>query len=265
MNQEQVAVKTPEFVSLNFKLAGLGSRAGAMIIDQLLLTSFNIVTILLLVFVIQADFTAFLTGSALPLAITILLIFIVYWGYFFVCEYFFGGQTLGKKLLGIRVIQDNGHSITLLSSLIRNLLRIIDMLPTAYFVGIVMVFFHSRHKRLGDIVAGTIVVHERQRKNIRKSGSVDKAIEARGLSKESLSVDDWALRSFGMKEWKLLKTYSDRVMQLEQAERIQLSRNLSTALLPKIGLEPNDMTDQEIEDTLLVLYLILKDEWAFEL
>ncbi|WP_164668688.1 RDD family protein [Virgibacillus doumboii] len=265
MNQEQVAVKTPEFVSLNFKLAGLGSRAGAMIIDQLLLTAFNFIMILFIVFVIRSDFTAFLNSSSLPLAISIILIFIVYWGYFFVCEYFFGGKTLGKKLLGIRVIQENGHSITLLSSLIRNLLRIIDMLPTGYFVGIIMVFFHSRHKRLGDIVAGTIVVHERRGKNAKASSSIETEIESRGLTKEILSIDDWALRSFGMTEWKLLKSYSERLLQLEEADRKQLTRKLAMALFPKIGLEAEGLDYQETEDTLLALYLILKDEWEFEL
>ncbi|QKY69266.1 RDD family protein [Lentibacillus sp. CBA3610] len=265
MNQEKVAVKTPEYVSLDFKLAGLGSRAGAMIIDQLLLTIFNIVTILVLVFVIQSDLTAFLGNSTLPLAIAIILIFIVYWGYFFVCEYFFGGKTIGKNILGIRVMQDNGHSLTLLSSLIRNLLRIIDMLPTGYFIGIIWVFFHSKHKRLGDIVAGTIVVHERKGKKTKKSRSIEKEIESRGLTKESLALHDGALRLFGMKEWKLLKGYSERLLQLQEVDRIQLTKKLATALLPKIDLEPEEMNYQKTENTLLVLYLILKDEWEFEL
>lgn len=265
MNQEQVAVKTPEFVSLNFKLAGLGSRAGAMIIDQFLLMMFNIGAVLFLIFVIQADFTAFITGSTLPLAVTIILLFSVYWGYFFVCEYFFGGKTIGKKLLGIRVIQDNGHSMTLLSSLIRNLLRIIDMLPSVYFVGIIMVFFHAKHKRLGDIVAGTIVVHERKGKNMKLSGSIEKEIESRGLTKESLSVDNLGLRSFGMNEWKLLRTYAERFLQLEEADRMLLTKKLARALLPNIGVDLDDMNYQQMEDSLLVLYLILKEEWAFEL
>ncbi|TFJ93739.1 RDD family protein [Lentibacillus salicampi] len=265
MNQENVSVKTPEFVSLDFKLAGLGSRAGAMIIDQLLLMIFNILTILILVFATQADFITFMNGSTVPLAIGIILIFIMNWGYFFVSEYFFGGKTLGKRLLEIRVIQDNGHSITLLSSLIRNLLRIIDMMPPAYFIGIIMVFFHSKHKRLGDIVAGTIVVHERKGKSATKSSLIEKEIEARGLTKESLSIDDWALRSFGMKEWKLVRRYSERLLQLEEADRLQLTKELATVLFPKIGLEPENMNNQEIEDTLLALYLIFKDEWEFEL
>ncbi|GGJ94497.1 transporter [Lentibacillus kapialis] len=264
MNQEEAFVKTPEFVSLKFKLAGLGSRGGAMIIDQILLTAFNIALILCLVFITQSGFTSFLTDSTLPLAITIILIFVVYWGYFFVGEYFFSGKTLGKHILNIRVIQDNGHSITLLASLIRNLLRIIDILPTAYLTGIIMVFIHSRHKRLGDIVAGTIVVHERNIKKTVKDASIEKEIKSRGLTKESLSIDDWIVRSFEMKEWNLLKKYSERLLQLEDTERKELTKRLASVIFPKIGLKLENMTIREIEDTLLTLYLILKDEWEFE-
>lgn len=263
MEQEQVTVKTPEYVSLNFKLAGLGSRAGAMIIDQLILTVINILIIVGLVFTMQSD-AMVATGSTLPLVIAIILIFVIYWGYFFAWEFFFGGRTPGKKLLGIRVIQENGHSITLLSSMLRNLLRIIDMLPTAYFVGMVMVFFHSSHKRLGDLVAGTIVVHERGGKKDKKSDSFNKEIRERGLTKESLSLDDWALRSLGMKEWKLLQTYRERVFQVDDTERVVLTRKLAAALFPKIGLDQENMPYREMEDTLLVLYLILREDWEFE-
>ncbi|WP_100011755.1 RDD family protein [Lentibacillus sediminis] len=263
MEQEQVTVKTPEYVSLNFKLAGLGSRAGAMIIDQLILTVLNILIIVGLVFTMQSDFMD-ITTSLLPLTITIILIFVIYWGYFFAWEYFFGGRTPGKKVLGIRVIQENGHSITLLSSVLRNLLRIIDMLPSAYFVGMIWVFFHSKHKRIGDLVAGTIVVHERGGKKDKKSDPFNKEIRERGLTKESLSLDDWALRSLGMKEWKLLQTYRERVFQVDDTERVVLTRKLAGVLFPKIGLDPETMPYREMEDTLLVLYLILSEEWEFE-
>ncbi|MFK4996937.1 RDD family protein [Bacillus sp. N9] len=62
------------------------------------------------------------------------------WGYFIVFEFVSGGRTIGKRVIGIRVIQDNGHSITFLSSLIRNLLRVIDSLPTSYLLGMIMIF-----------------------------------------------------------------------------------------------------------------------------
>lgn len=261
MNREQVSIKTPEFVALKFNLAGLGSRAGAMIIDQTLLMIVNI--ILVLIFTFSMNITIHFGSPSFLLAIAIVILFIIRWGYFFVCEYFFGGKTIGKRIIGIRVIQENGHSITILSSFIRNLLRIVDMLPTGYFIGIILVFFHSQHKRLGDIIAGTIVVHEREVK--KKESPIEKAVEKRGLTKESLSVSDLEIRSLGAKEWKLLKVYSERILQLDVIESTKLTKKVASILLPKINMSPENKTTPELENTLLVLYLILKDEWEYEL
>ncbi|MFL6557406.1 MAG: RDD family protein, partial [Bacillus sp. (in: firmicutes)] len=134
MNEDHVDLKTPEFVSIQFQIAGLGSRSAAFIIDQLLLMLVNILAVIVLLLVLNGMSSLpffMMLDNTLPIAITIIALFVVNWGYFFAFEYFSGGRTLGKKLMGIRVIQENGHSITLLSSFIRNLLRIIDSLPTA--------------------------------------------------------------------------------------------------------------------------------------
>jgi uncharacterized RDD family membrane protein YckC len=263
MNQGQIEIKTPEFVSLNYQIAGLGSRGAAMLIDQLLLLVANIVIYLIFLMANVSDIF-YLSDSWVPIAVAIILVFIINWGYFFVAEFFFGGKTLGKKLIGIRVIQENGHSITLLSSLIRNLLRIIDMLPTSYFLGMVFIFFHSKHKRLGDMVAGTIVVHERGAKK-EGTSKIDKEILRRGLTKDSLSLEDFALRSLGKKEWELLRIYSGKFLNIKLNDRVQLTRQLATKLLPKIGLDARDKEILELENLLLTLYLITKDEWEYEL
>jgi len=263
MNQGQIEIKTPEFVSLNYQIAGLGSRGAAMLIDQLLLLVANIVIYLIFLMANVSDIF-YLSDSWVPIAVAIILVFIINWGYFFVAEFFFGGKTLGKKLIGIRVIQENGHSITLLSSLIRNLLRIIDMLPTSYFLGMVFIFFHSKHKRLGDMVAGTIVVHERGAKK-EGTSKIDKEILRRGLTKDSLALEDFALRSLGKKEWELLRIYSGKFLNIKLNDRVQLTRQLATKLLPKIGLDARDKEILELENILLTLYLITKDEWEYEL
>ncbi len=136
----------------------------------------NIVFFLVLFFILMGEPISQILAeiSSLTIGIIIIILFIINWGYFFAFEYFSGGRTLGKKVIGIRVIQDNGHSVTLLSSLIRNLLRIIDSLPASYFLGMMMMFFHSKHKRLGDFVAGTIVVHERKTKSNKKLTALEK-------------------------------------------------------------------------------------------
>ena len=167
MNQEQVDIKTPEFVSLQFQLAGLGSRTAAFIIDQLILMIVNVIIIICLGFVLYGFDDLFYLADefmSYPIAITLIVLFLLNWGYFFVLEYFSGGKTIGKRVVGIRVIQENGHSFTILSSFIRNLVRIIDSLPANYLVGMLMIFFHPKNKRIGDLMAGTIVVHERKAK-----------------------------------------------------------------------------------------------------
>ncbi len=238
-----------------------------MIIDQIILTITSILVVVAMFFVEFGQLSMLYIPelSSLPIAITIILLFIINWGYFFIVEYFSGGRTIGKRFMGVRVIQDNGHSLTLLSSLIRNLLRIIDSLPSGYLLGIIMIFFHSKHKRLGDLVAGTIVIHERKEKKKNKSTAIEKEIAARGLTKDDLVIDEWTLKTIGMKEWNLLKTYSNRLLQLPVIERKELTKEMARILYPKIGLEIDNKSNRDLENTLLILYLLLKEEWEFEL
>ncbi len=267
MNTEQVDIKTPEYVSLQFHAAGLGSRAAAFIIDTLILLAVNLLIFIALVFGLNASLFDYFE-SDIPsylFAGVIILMFVLNWSYYFLLEYFTGGRTIGKKALGIRVIQENGHSITLLSSLIRNFLRIIDMLPVNYLVGMLMIFFHSKHKRLGDLVAGTIVVHERRGKKKKKASKLDKLIAEKGLGANQHLVEEWALKALGSKDWKLLKTYAERINSLSTDDRIVLTRKMADILFPKIGLDPESKRYDELEDMLLLLYLQMKEEWEYDL
>ncbi|HEY0796786.1 MAG TPA: RDD family protein, partial [Acidisarcina sp.] len=94
-------------------------------------------------------------------AIFILVPFLLHWGYFTLFEALWNGQTPGKRVAKIRVIKDTGRPIGLFESMGRNLVRIVDMLPGIYAVGVITMFLNRRQQRLGDLVAGTIVVHER--------------------------------------------------------------------------------------------------------
>ena len=88
--------------------------------------------------------------------------FLLYWGYFALFEAFWNGQTPGKRLVKIRVIKDSGRHITLFEALARNLVRVVDMIPpNFYLVGLLSMLCNKQQKRLGDFVAGTIVIHER--------------------------------------------------------------------------------------------------------
>ncbi|MGM0843612.1 MAG: RDD family protein [Bacillota bacterium] len=268
MQEEQIDIKTPEYVSLQFQTAGLGSRAAAFMIDQALLGIINFFIIIGLVLFLDIQNSYFFLEetpfSSGAIAIVVVAIFLLNWGYFFAYEFFSGGRTLGKTLIGIRVIQDNGQSITLLSSFIRNLMRVIDMLPAYYIVGMFMVFFHGKHKRLGDLTAGTVVVHERKKKSKKKT-AIDKVVASRGLSRDSCNFEEGALKSLRAKEWKLLKTYTERFSGVEANQRLILTNQVAGIILPKIGIEIERQTEEELENTLLVIYLNMKDEWEFEL
>lgn len=172
---KEVTVITPEQVQLQFQTAGIGSRAIAHLLDCLILL---VVNVLLFVFVILVS--RLYSGSWLPaladylLAITIVLWIILNLGYFVCSEAFMGGQTLGKRRLGMRVIQNNGQSATLLSIIIRNLFRLLDMMPAFYFVGVLSMFLSSKDKRVGDMVAGTMVVIEARFERIKRRKQLEK-------------------------------------------------------------------------------------------
>ncbi len=167
---DQLTIDTPEQVDLRLPLASAGSRLLAILADSLLQAAVAIVLLVILFLLLTAapslgrsvSHIYRWSGAARKwlLAGLILLQFLLLWGYFSLFEAFWNGQTPGKRLLRIRVLQDSGRPITLFESLARNLLRVIDMLPSIYLVGLVAMLCNRQGKRLGDLLAGTLVVHE---------------------------------------------------------------------------------------------------------
>ncbi len=94
------------------------------------------------------------------LAAITFIIFSLIVGYFALFEAFWHGQTPGKHVMKLRVIKDSGRQITLFEALARNLLRFIDYLPGMYLAGVITMLCNRKNKRLGDLAAGTLVVHE---------------------------------------------------------------------------------------------------------
>lgn len=268
MIEEQVDIKTPEYVSLKFSLAGLGSRGAAFAIDQLVIMLLYFIIFLVVFFLLESTFDIVEIGDSfgMLIAFVIISVFVINNGYFFFLEFFWGGRTVGKRIIGLRTIQDNGHRITVLSSFIRNLLRIIDDLPASYLVGIILIFSHPQHKRLGDLAAGTIVVHESHTKQKKsKKNAVVKLMADRGWSKETLAFTDWQLQAINQKDWELVKTFCHRYSFLPLHEKNQLTQQVAEIILPKIGLPVNEHNPSEVVKILFVLYVNSRDEWDFEL
>jgi uncharacterized RDD family membrane protein YckC len=166
---DQLNIETPEQVDLHFPIAGIGSRFLAVLTDSLIQGAslfFMVIGFALIVSAAEkipgAGGAVSNTGAKWLVAGTVLFYFLLYWGYYSLFEAFWNGQTPGKRLLKIRVIKDSGRQITLFEALARNLIRIIDMLPSFYLVGVIAMLCNREQKRLGDLVAGTIVVHERR-------------------------------------------------------------------------------------------------------
>ncbi len=160
-------VRTPESIAFSYDLAGLGSRALALIVDQLIQ-----------IVVLVAIFTGFvLAAPHLPagrhesgisqkfaestaIAIVIGILFVVLFGYFIIFEAAWNGQTPGKKLLGLRVVRDGGYPIDFGASVIRNLIRVGEQIVGYYLLAAISMLLSPENKRIGDIAAGTIVVRE---------------------------------------------------------------------------------------------------------
>ncbi len=151
------AVLTPEYVEFDFVLAGLFSRFLAWFIDTLITLGLALALITALSFAMIA-FPGF--ASALALVAW----FLIDWGYGILLESVWSGQTVGKRAMGLRVIQESGVRIGFLHAVLRNLARPIDRLPVIYAVGGTAALFSKSQQRLGDMLAGTIVVRDRRLK-----------------------------------------------------------------------------------------------------
>jgi len=151
---EELVVSTPERVSFDYQVAGLGTRAIAQVLDLLIL-SVVLFAIAMVAFVLGAS--GFTTPALLLGAVGS---FVVIFGYFWVSESFWSGQTIGKKAFRLRAVGDRGEPLTFMQAGIRNIVRIADFLPLWYGVGMVVLFANGKGKRLGDLAAGTIVVKD---------------------------------------------------------------------------------------------------------
>jgi uncharacterized RDD family membrane protein YckC len=157
---EKLTIDTPEQIALEFPLAGAGSRFLALAIDSFVQIAILLVLALVGLIALWFRSLGYQSLATWVAAALILFAFLLYYGYFAAFEALWGGQTPGKRVVGLRVISVTGQPITAFDALLRNLLRIVDQMPGIYAVGVLSIFFTSRNQRLGDLVAGTVVVQE---------------------------------------------------------------------------------------------------------
>jgi len=156
---DKLIIDTPEQVHLEFVLAGIGSRFMAAFLDSLIQLAGYAVLFFSGLFWISmggAKGGRLIWGEA----IAVFVVFCINWGYYAVFEALWKGQTPGKRWARIRVIKDSGRPINAFEAIARNLVRVVDFLPSLYGIGVVTMLLNAKHRRLGDYVAGTLVVHE---------------------------------------------------------------------------------------------------------
>ena len=162
---ETLIIETPERVPLHFALASIGNRFLACAVDH----GLQVFAILVVVLVLEwsgllGHFSDRLSEAPKWVtALLIIVVFLIWSGYFAVFEWLWNGQTPGKLLMKLRVIREDGRPVTFWEAAARNLLRLADMMPFPFYsVGLVSVFASARDQRVGDFVAGTVVVRERE-------------------------------------------------------------------------------------------------------
>ncbi len=145
-------IRTPEGITFSYLLAGPVVRCLAWIMD------FLIIIAMVRMFIALAS-VAGIINLDLAQAFMVLGMFVISIGYGLLCEWLWRGQTFGKRMMRLRVMDAQGMRLQFHQILLRNLLRFVDMLPFFYLVGGLTCYFTRREQRLGDLAANTIVVY----------------------------------------------------------------------------------------------------------
>jgi uncharacterized RDD family membrane protein YckC len=216
-------VATPERVSLTLPVAGIGYRCLAWLVDATILFFFWVIAYFVFSVLVSDVLGLFQGLSGLAQTLLAVGIFATQWLYWTLSEVFLHGQTLGKRLLGIRVVRMDGSPVGLYESAMRNLLRAVDFLPAFYATGSLSMLFTKQHRRLGDLLAGTLLVRE-------ELFNLDKYTAPAPASPETAAASS-APGHLGSEEVELILAYLERTPWLEPDAR----RRLGLGLVERFG------------------------------
>lgn len=222
--EDRISLATPEGVTLDVTLAGVGSRFAARLVDQLL--QFALLAALLILGKLVEGGSG--TFGGVFLAWLLVAVFLVQFGYDVFFETRAGGRTPGKRWTGLRVVRVGGTPVGFVASAVRNILRIVDALPGFYLVGILAVLFTAKNQRLGDLAADTIVVREQSRA---------RAVPGPGLPAAGPAAADgglWDVSAISPEEVATVRRFLERRASLTPEARDRLAMEMAARLAPKV-------------------------------
>jgi uncharacterized RDD family membrane protein YckC len=235
---DKLTIDTPEQTALDFAVAGIGSRFLALALDTLIQMLVGLVVgiggSLLFGIIAFASPTASLWGFAL----LVLFFFLLYFGYFAFFEIIWNGQTPGKRKIGIRVIKDSGRPLTPAESIGRNLMRIVDWLPAFYAVGMVSAILTKGNKRLGDLVAGSLVVRESSFSDLKPAWHAAQAPSGPALPPLGAAL-------LSPEESNLIDSFLNRRLDLQSDVRYRMADDILRRLRPKLTLPVDNLLSPE--------------------
>jgi uncharacterized RDD family membrane protein YckC len=243
--EDHYVTATPEGVSIELTLAGLGSRFTAYLVDVLIQAAILAVAFLTLG---TAASNSSGTERYLLVGIGALSFFVVFFAYFVFFEAVDSGRSPGKRLAGLRVVDTRGGAITFRSSLLRNVARLVDIQPfPLYAVGCAFVLVTKRNQRLGDLLGGTLVIRERMgdRRMQAQTGWSDPAQwagspvapqfgegPARGLPP---MVAKWDVTAVTAQDMAVVRTFLANRWGYVPEARARLAHDLAGRLWPKVA------------------------------
>ncbi len=235
---DKLTIETPEQTALDFVVAGIGSRFIAVAIDILIQTAVWFVVGMLGLFASLGLSIAWPKTGMWGVAVLILFFFVMWFGYYAIFEIVWNGQSPGKRITKIRVIKDSGRPLTPAETIGRNLMRIVDWLPSFYAIGIVTMLLNKQNKRLGDLLVGALVVREATLADLRP---VWQSIDDPFLA----TLPPMGATQLTAEESALIESFLQRRLDLEPLVRFRMADHILRRLMPKLTIPADNALSPE--------------------
>jgi uncharacterized RDD family membrane protein YckC len=235
VQSDKLTIETPELIPLEFPLAGVGSRFLAIALDSLIQLAAGVAVVIVGLLLVVPGHSSH-RKNVWVASVGIIFFFLLQFGYFTFFESLWNGQTPGKRRFRLRVIKESGRPISVYDAVIRNLMRTVDSLPGFYGVGILSALMSSTNKRLGDYVAGTVVVHEEP---------LASKVQGEWASQPVAVSTGYDVAQLTPEDFQLIDAFLTRREQLEPLVRKRMAGEVARRLSARLGIPTEGRQDAE--------------------